>query len=174
MVAWYLVAYFLPLYSFLESQVSFWLPATASIINHIVISACLIFLLERIHWLSKNYLEDSEIEHSGYNTYSIVLLGSNVLLAVAVFAALFYYRPFGQIMWFYARFDESVYPLLVPVGSNRIFHLLMTGFYNISFCFIAFGLDKLSGAAGDLLAYEKLSYSELALVKWVQLHQPNV
>lgn len=167
MVAWYLVAYFLPQYAFLESQVSFWLPATATIINHIVISACLIFLLERVYWLSTNYLEDSDIEQSGYTVYAIVLLGSNVLLATAVFAALFYYRPFGQILWFYARFDESVYPILVPAGSNRIFHLLMTGFYNISFCFIAFGLDKLSCAAGDLLAYEKLSASEVTLAKWV-------
>jgi len=168
MVAWYLVAYFFPEYAYLESQVSFWLPATATIINHIVISACLIFLLERLHWLSKRYLVDSDLETSGYNPYGLTLLGSNVLLATAVFTALFYYRPFGQIMWFYARSDDAIYPITIPTGANKIFHLLMTGLYNISFCFIAFGLDKMSCAVSDLALYEKLSEAELNMMQWAR------
>lgn len=88
---------------------------------------------------------------------------SNAVLTIATFTLLFVLQPFGLIVPLYSRLPQDAYPLHIPTGNMRIYHLLLTGFVNIAFCVLSYGLDRI-GTLASRVDVDRLPEHEKQLV----------
>jgi len=111
-------------------------------------------------------IEQSE---SPSQVYSYILLSSNVLFFIAVFAALCMLKPFGLFPALYSNPDDLI--AVIPQMSNKIYQLVSTGLENFTFAVLAFGMDRIVMIASNLrptLSEKRMTTGQANYIRFVR------